>query len=498
MTRTAIALLGLLFLTAPAAAQGQGKPLVDLWDAAYLQGGRAGYVHTTVHVIDRNGQKHRLTTIDLHLKVKRFNDVIALHMTTATEETAAGKVVATVLRQETGKNQHRTITGVVNGKQLRLTENGTKALQPAPWDDRVVGQYRQQQLFRDYKVQPGDRFSYYSFEPTINLVVNTHVAVKDYELVALPGSKTKKRLLRAEVKPDKIDNFQLPTVTYWLGADWQVVRSQVEIPGLGQMTLYRTTRADATASGQVAALTDVGLSQMIKLSRRIPQPLDTTKAVYRITFKNEDDPATALAQDGRQKVVKQQGSAIEVVVQATHGPKPGLPAAKVADEFLQSSYFITCNDAKVKEHARKAVGLETDPWKKALRIERWVHQNMTSANDEALAPADRVARTLQGDCTEYAMLTAAMCRAAGIPAKTAIGLIYADTKTGPVLAFHMWTEVWVRNQWLPIDGTLGRGYVGATHLKVSDHSWHDTQSQTPLLPLLRVLGKMSVEVVAAQ
>lgn len=113
-------------------------------------------------------------------------------------------------------------------------------------------------------------------------------------------------------------------------------------------------------------LTDVGLSQMIKLSRRIPQPLDTTKAVYRITFKNEDDPATALAQDGRQKVVKQQGSAIEVVVQATHGPKPGLPAAKVADEFLQSSYFITCNDAKVKEHARKAVGLETDPWKKAL------------------------------------------------------------------------------------------------------------------------------------
>ena len=71
---------------------------------------------------------------------------------------------------------------------------------------------------------------------------------------------------------------------------------------------------------------------------------------------------------------------------------------------------------------------------------------------EALAPADHVARTLEGDCTEYAMLMAAMCRAEGVPSKTAIGLIYADTKTGPALGFHMWTEVWLRAngcRWTP-------------------------------------------------
>ena len=63
------------------------------------------------------------------------------------------------------------------------------------------------------------------------------------------------------------------------------------------------------------------------------------------------------------------------------------------------------------------------------------------------------------------------------------------------MAYHMWTEVWVRGQWLPIDATLGRGYVGATHLKIADHSWADTTSLTPLLPVLRVLGKLSIEVV---
>ena len=38
-----------------------------------------------------------------------------------------------------------------------------------------------------------------------------------------------------------------------------------------------------------------------------------------------------------------------------------------------------------------------------------------------------------------------------------------------------------------LDATLGRGKVSPAHLKITDHSWHETQSLTPMLPLLRVL-----------
>ena len=38
-------------------------------------------------------------------------------------------------------------------------------------------------------------------------------------------------------------------------------------------------------------------------------------------------------------------------------------------------------------------------------------------------------------------------------------------------------------------------YVGATHLKITDSSWDNTQSLAPLLPVIRVLGKLSIEVV---
>jgi len=90
-----------------------------------------------------------------------------------------------------------------------------------------------------------------------------------------------------------------------------------------------------------------------------------------------------------------------------------------------------------------------------------------------------------------------MSRAAGLPSRTAVGLLYVNhPEKGPVMGFHMWAEVWVDGQWRPIDGTLGRGYVGATHLKISDHSWHDTHSFTPLLPVHRLMmGKPKIEVL---
>jgi hypothetical protein len=51
---------------------------------------------------------------------------------------------------------------------------------------------------------------------------------------------------------------------------------------------------------------------------------------------------------------------------------------------------------------------------------------------------------------------------------------------------------------MPIDATLGQGYVGATHLKIADHSWADVQSLTPILPAVRVVGKTTIEVIQVQ
>jgi transglutaminase-like putative cysteine protease len=261
--------------------------------------------------------------------------------------------------------------------------------------------------------------------------------------------------------------------------------------------LYRTTRDVATApSGPLPAVADLGLNTLIALNRRIPGAYNTSDAVYRITVKDDDDPATALARDERQEIKNVKGHTFELHVHAVREPGSGAAAGKVKEEFVKSCYYLDSDDAAVQKLARRAVGDETDPWRKAQAIEAWVHGQMRGDNSIDLCRASQVARNLKGDCRQHAMLTAAMCRAVEVPSRTAVGLIYVD-RGKPVMGFHMWTEVWVKGQWLAIDATLGRGSVGAAHIKIADDSWQGAQSLTPLLPVARVLGKLSIEVVSA-
>lgn len=492
-----VSLLVIGWCASPLCAGGPSspKPLLDVWDAAFMKGGRAGHVHTITEVVEKDGQTLLRTTAELRLTMKRFNETIQLGMDTGTFETPQGKVVGVFMTQYRGKQKALEIRGTVEGRQLKLLLNGNQPLKPAPWNDAVIGLYRQQTLLRERKVKPGDTFSYPSFEPSINLVLTTHVQAKDYEEVAIPGVRTKRKLLRVESKPQRIEKVQLPPLVTWLDENHNQVRAEVEIPGLGIMQLYRTTKAGALSKdGPIAPPLDIGLSQLVHLKQRIERPYETSAARYRITVRGDDDPTSTFARDGRQQVGAAKGGTFELVVKA--GPRTPTERDEVAPaaEFLQSSYFINSADARVKMFARQAVGVEKDAWRKALRIEKWVHDRMTARNHEALAPADRVAQTLEGDCTEYAMLMAAMCRAAGVPSRTAVGLIYANVRGRPVFAFHMWTEVWARGQWVPLDATLGRGHVGATHLKITDQSWHDTRTMTPLFPVVRVLGRLTIDV----
>ncbi len=489
-----------LVATLPLRADAPAAAVVrDTWEAAYLEGGKAGYVHTEVR---RTGAPDRpvfRSTVEMELSVRRFNDIVRLRMQTGTEETADGRVTAVSMTQELGKDQQLIMRGLVEGDVLHVRVNGAGRHldKRIPWNDKVVGLYRQESLFRERHVKPGDEFSYQSYEPTVTAVITTRVSVKDYEDVTLPGAPRPTRLLRVEARGDRIAGFQLPPMTLWLDQDYTPVRSQTEIPGLGRLTLYRTTRAAARGAAPVVRMTDIGFSQLVRLNRRIPRPYDTRRVVYRVRVAGDEDAATSFARDARQEVQNVHGDTFELRVRAApQDPEPIEHPARVGREYLKSCYFLNCEDSRVREHARHAVGREADPWEKARRIERWVHDHMENKNfTEALATADHVARTLEGDCTEHAMLAAAMCRAAGVPSRIAVGLLYVDSPRGPAMGFHMWAEVWARGRWLPIDPTLGRGHVGATHLKISDDSWSETQSLTPLLPVLRVLGKVSVEVL---
>jgi hypothetical protein len=493
--------LGLLLVVGPRAAAEppQGKVVDEAWEVVQLGGYRVGHVHTTTRALETKAGKVLRTTTQFELTIKRANAVQKLQFENGTDETPEGKVVGISMRMDQFVQE-----GTVEEKGLHVKVNGGQIDKYVPWNDEVIGLYRQDRLCKEKKVKPGDKFTFQSYEPSITSVLTVRGTVGEAEEVTTPEGK--KKLLRVELvsdpilmpKPGSDQKFkhQLPKMVLWLDKDLTPVRRQTDMPVLGTLVLQHTTRAAATAP--VEAVPDIFDNTNIVLNKAIANPHATRSAVYRVTVKDDDDPTTMLARDARQEIKNAKGNTFELHVKAVRSPaKVEKPDAPAKDEYRKSCYYLNCDDARVKALAAKAVGDEADPLKKARRIEGWVFENMKKDNNAAFAPADQIAKTLSGDCRQHALLTAAMCRAADVPSRTAVGLVYATDKRGrPIMAYHMWTEVWVSGQWLAIDATLGQGSIGAAHVKIADHSWYDTHSLTPLLSVARVLDKLSIEVVS--
>jgi hypothetical protein len=500
--------LGLLFglsalpaADAPKSPEPADKPVEEVWESALVDGVKVGSYHTTVQALDGDGGKRLRATVEMDLTFKRNNATVQLHVESGDEETPDGAVVAVFMRQNQGGGRQLVLSGALEDGRMHVTIDGGRIDRRLRWSDEVVGVHRLRGLFAEKKPNPGDRFAVLTYQPTVNALVPVNVAVKDPEDVPLPGGK--KALLRVELTPEKIEgsglSVQLPGEVWWLDGDFTPARRQVELEGLGAVVLTRTTHDDAKAAGGGRAI-DLNQRSLIPLNRTISRPHATRAAVYRITLRDDPEPQTAFVSDDHQEatnVGKDGTFELHVHPVRLSDRRPDTPEA--AAEYLESSHFIDCDDGRVKESARKAVGDETDRWKKAQRVERWVKQNLRPDSAAAFGPASQAARELRGDCRHAALLTAAMCRAEGVPARTAVGLVYVE-KGGqkPYLGFHLWTEVYVEGRWLGLDGTLGLGGIGAAHLKAGDSSWHGVESLTPLAPVSRILGKAAVEVVSVE
>ena len=81
---------------------------------------RCGYVHTTVHELERDGRKLLKTVTELKLTVQRFQDTVTLRMETGTEETPDGAVTGVSMKQFLGKQQTLSSTGTVEDGKLHV------------------------------------------------------------------------------------------------------------------------------------------------------------------------------------------------------------------------------------------------------------------------------------------------------------------------------------------------------------------------------------------
>jgi transglutaminase-like putative cysteine protease len=162
--------------------------------------------------------------------------------------------------------------------------------------------------------------------------------------------------------------------------------------------------------------------------------------------------------------------------------------------FLLPGAWIQSTASEVAALSATAVNGARYKGEAARRIEEFVSRYMKpSGLETGYASALETLRTRKGDCTEYALLTAALCRAAGIPARIALGLVYAETGHGGRRDFfggHAWTQVFLDGHWYSLDAALG-GF-GAGHVAVSYNNG-DPENLTALVNAIGNIRILSID-----
>ena len=465
------------------------------WFVARLEGQPVGTLQVVAQPRENGGYTVRATQ---RLRFKRVQTTIDIGVTQVFEEDADGKFSGFTMRQELARNAIE-VAGEVRDGRLYLRERsagGAERTHEIEVPDDAVGAHRSEKILCE-------KLSAFVEDPSSPSVVETVLFLPELrrfgkqttrfgplEEVTVAGKP--RRLHRVEVTQDALPGL---TITQWVNADCEEERFIVPVLGM-EFVYERTSREDALAT-DLRSPPEILVSSAVRVDRRVPR--GTVEARYRIRFDSSvsgRDWREGFSAPG-QEVVEARGDAIVLVVRRVTPPETRGRAAADPDrpgyveEDLAANAYIQSDDPAIRKLAREVVGDVEDPWEAARSLEEWVHKNLTEKNLEtAFATAREVLESREGDCTEHAVLLAALCRAADVPARVVAGLVYHD---GAFIG-HMWTQVHA-GKWIPLDATLGRGAVDADHIALSSSALGTGSLSELFIDLVQVLGRLQIEVL---
>ncbi len=170
-------------------------------------------------------------------------------------------------------------------------------------------------------------------------------------------------------------------------------------------------------------------------------------------------------------------------------PAPVTAAEPVASDagFLAADTFVQADHPTIRRQAADIVAGEADPWRRALAIHDWVFTRIDKEPVVSIPSALEVLEKRRGDCNEHTVLFTALARAANLPTRIAIGIVWSDELDG--FYYHAWPEVHLDGRWIWMDPTLDQPLADATHLKLLNGG---IESWPRLLPYL---GQLEIEVL---
>lgn len=467
----------------------------DLWQIVLLKGERIGFGYFQQEAIVEQGTSLVRTETLAQFRFKRGGMPFLIKTVMRTVETPAGELKRLERETTNPPAQPATLTATVadSGNELEIvnTINGQRQTKRLPWKAGTKSPAWQDRMLELSPLKPEEIRSFEAFQPELLQITTVTMSARDWETPPFGVQSPRDKLLKIAIK----NSYDPETpITCWMERSGTVPWLTMPLLG-GEVTIQKVSRLEALKEIESGDL-DLNVASSVPVPNPPRLPHQQPKLSYRVIAR-QGDPSRIFPAGSQQGVRKIDEQTAVIEARASSFPdarstrSPGL-------EFQEPSAYIQSEDATVQKHANAAVGDEKHPSRRAKLMEAYVYRQVKAKNfSTALASAAEVARTLEGDCTESAVLLAALLRAKGIPSRVVVGLVYVERQKA--FGCHMWTEAWLGDQWVGLDATIGQGGLGSGHLKMLDASFADS-GPTPIaafLPLMSSLGNLSIRVDSA-
>jgi len=444
--------------------------------AVFMEGKKVGHAIQSRVVADGKVT----TTEKVSIQVSRGAIPLAVDTTETSIETTDGKPLGFEAVQELSLMAMK-VAGTVDEQgtvNVTTTSMGTEQKSTLEWPSGAVMAEGLRLLQLKKGLKEGARYAARIFSPGMSQTPDVETGILpalDIEICV--GSKRSVDLLGRVVTLTEVTTTysmegagQIVSTNY-VDQDLRLQKGITSIAGI-QVEMIACEKEFALGENDVLELVD-------KMFVRSPEPLRNLSSVKSITYHliPTGEPGNVIIpSNDNQKVQRLSNGKLIVTVKPVAAPKevrfPYKGRDKTILEATKPTRFLQSDRKEIIVLAGRAVGRTKDAAEAIKKIEAFVANYIENKSlSVGYASAAEVAASRQGDCSEFAVLTAAMCRAVGIPAQVVAGIAYVEDFAGlQGFGGHAWTQAYVGDKWVGLDAAFkgtGRGGYDAGHIALA-------------------------------
>jgi hypothetical protein len=426
--------------------------------ALYLEDSRCGYAEQTREV---KGEKI-ISKEKIYLELSRLGVSIKLTVTETAIESPSGQPLGFKLEQDMSVMKmivegHIRPDGIID---IETTNAGNTVKTESVYPQGALMSEGLQILCEKYGLEPGTTYSADVFSPSLMQAHKTTFNVGGREKVDLLGRVVE----LVEIKGDfEVAGAGITTFTSYVDNDY--VPQKMIIPMVGMNIVMIACAEEFAKSGLEAK--EMISAMILKSPEKIHDVSNAGMIKYTFKPNTSNKQLQFPSTDNQQAEVLDDGLVSLIVKPVTGDPEVFFPYNGSDSQIikaLENTPFLQAAHPEIISLAKESVKGKKNALEAAKAIEAFVGTYIDSKDlSVGYASALEVARNRQGDCTEHAVLTAALCRAAGIPAQVVFGVAYVDDFLGSGYCFggHAWTQAYIGDKWIGLDASFkGAGLAG--------------------------------------